>query len=88
MEWRSQVAVVTGGARGLGRATARLLAQRWRRGVRELCRACRCGRSGGCRDCDRGRTGYRDGGRRADAAPVEAIVARALGSSKETSIPT
>ena len=24
MEWRSQVAVVTGGARGLGRATARL----------------------------------------------------------------
>ena len=28
MEWRGQVAVVTGGARGLGRATARLLAQR------------------------------------------------------------
>jgi NAD(P)-dependent dehydrogenase (short-subunit alcohol dehydrogenase family) len=28
MEWRKQVAVVTGGARGLGRATARLLAQR------------------------------------------------------------
>src|SRR6266571_8528457 len=28
MEWREQVAVVTGGARGLGRATARLLAQR------------------------------------------------------------
>src|SRR5947209_17432459 len=28
MEWRNQVAVVTGGARGLGRATARLLAQR------------------------------------------------------------
>ncbi len=28
MEWRDQVAVVTGGARGLGRATARLLAQR------------------------------------------------------------
>jgi NAD(P)-dependent dehydrogenase (short-subunit alcohol dehydrogenase family) len=27
MEWRDQVAVVTGGARGLGRATARLLAQ-------------------------------------------------------------
>ena len=27
-EWRNQVAVVTGGARGLGRATARLLAQR------------------------------------------------------------
>jgi len=26
MEWRNQVAVVTGGARGLGRATARLLA--------------------------------------------------------------
>jgi hypothetical protein len=25
MEWRDQVAVVTGGARGLGRATARLL---------------------------------------------------------------
>jgi 3-oxoacyl-[acyl-carrier protein] reductase len=28
MEWRKQVAVVTGAARGLGRATARLLAQR------------------------------------------------------------
>jgi 3-oxoacyl-[acyl-carrier protein] reductase len=28
MEWRDQVAVVTGGARGLGRATARGLAQR------------------------------------------------------------
>ena len=28
MEWNNQVAVVTGGARGLGRATARLLAQR------------------------------------------------------------
>ena len=28
MEWRDQVAVVTGGARGLGRGTARLLAQR------------------------------------------------------------
>jgi 3-oxoacyl-[acyl-carrier protein] reductase len=28
MEWRNQVAVVTGGARGLGRATAWLLAQR------------------------------------------------------------
>ena len=28
MEWRNQVAVVTGGARGLGRATARLLARR------------------------------------------------------------
>jgi 3-oxoacyl-[acyl-carrier protein] reductase len=28
MEWRNQVAVVTGGSRGLGRATARLLAQR------------------------------------------------------------
>ncbi len=28
MEWRDQVAVVTGGARGLGRATARLLAAR------------------------------------------------------------
>src|SRR5213078_594824 len=28
MEWREQVAVVTGGARGLGRATARLLAGR------------------------------------------------------------
>jgi len=28
MDWRNQVAVVTGAARGLGRATARLLAQR------------------------------------------------------------
>jgi NAD(P)-dependent dehydrogenase (short-subunit alcohol dehydrogenase family) len=28
MEWREQVAVVTGGSRGLGRATARLLARR------------------------------------------------------------
>jgi 3-oxoacyl-[acyl-carrier protein] reductase len=28
MEWHNQVAIVTGGARGLGRATARLLAQR------------------------------------------------------------
>src|SRR5262245_60721726 len=28
MEWRNQVAVVTGGARGIGRVTARLLAQR------------------------------------------------------------
>jgi NAD(P)-dependent dehydrogenase (short-subunit alcohol dehydrogenase family) len=28
LKWRDQVAVVTGGARGLGRATARLLAQR------------------------------------------------------------
>jgi 3-oxoacyl-[acyl-carrier protein] reductase len=28
MEWRNEVAVVTGGARGIGRATARLLAQR------------------------------------------------------------
>jgi NAD(P)-dependent dehydrogenase (short-subunit alcohol dehydrogenase family) len=28
MEWRNQVAVVTGSTRGLGRATARLLAQR------------------------------------------------------------
>jgi 3-oxoacyl-[acyl-carrier protein] reductase len=28
MEWRNQVAVVTGGARGLGRAAARLFAQR------------------------------------------------------------
>jgi 3-oxoacyl-[acyl-carrier protein] reductase len=28
MEWRSQVAVVTGGSRGIGQATARLLAQR------------------------------------------------------------
>ena len=27
-DWRNQVAVVTGGARGIGRATARLLAQR------------------------------------------------------------
>src|SRR5262245_65818337 len=28
MDWRNQVAVVTGGSRGIGRATARLLAQR------------------------------------------------------------
>jgi NAD(P)-dependent dehydrogenase (short-subunit alcohol dehydrogenase family) len=28
MEWRNQIAVVTGGSRGIGRATARLLAQR------------------------------------------------------------
>jgi NAD(P)-dependent dehydrogenase (short-subunit alcohol dehydrogenase family) len=28
MEWRNEVAIVTGGARGIGRATARLLAQR------------------------------------------------------------
>jgi len=28
MEWRNQVAVVTGGSRGIGRATARVLAQR------------------------------------------------------------
>src|SRR5215471_10061329 len=28
MEWRNQTAVVTGGARGLGRATSRLLARR------------------------------------------------------------
>src|SRR6516164_9891777 len=28
MEWRNQTVVVTGGARGLGRATTRLLAQR------------------------------------------------------------
>ena len=28
MEWHNQVAVVTGGSRGIGRATARLLAQR------------------------------------------------------------
>jgi 3-oxoacyl-[acyl-carrier protein] reductase len=28
MEWRNQVAVVTGGSRGIGRAIARLLAQR------------------------------------------------------------
>jgi len=28
MEWRNQVAVVTGGARGIGRGTAQLLAQR------------------------------------------------------------
>jgi len=28
MEWRKQGAVVTGGARGIGRATAQLLAQR------------------------------------------------------------
>ena len=28
MEWRNEVAVVTGGARGIGRTTARLLAQR------------------------------------------------------------
>src|SRR5215831_2291824 len=27
MEWRNEVAVVTGGSRGIGRATARLLAQ-------------------------------------------------------------
>ena len=28
MEWRNQVAVVTGGSRGIGQATARLLSQR------------------------------------------------------------
>jgi NAD(P)-dependent dehydrogenase (short-subunit alcohol dehydrogenase family) len=28
MEWRNQVAVLTGGSRGIGRATVRLLAQR------------------------------------------------------------
>ena len=27
MEWRNQVAVVTGGSRGIGRATARLLSR-------------------------------------------------------------
>ena len=64
MEYRNQVAAVTGGARGLGRATAQLLAQRGAAGVRELCCARRGRRGGGRGDCDRGRTGYRGGGRR------------------------
>ena len=37
MERRNQVAVVTGGARGLGRATCTAPGATWRRGVRELC---------------------------------------------------
>ena len=73
MEYRNQVAAVTGGARGLGRATAQLLAQRGAAGVRELCRARRSRRGGGRGDCDRGRTGYRRGGghRRLGRVPGE-----------------
>src|SRR5262249_16213943 len=72
MEWRNQVAVVTGGARGLGRATARLPARRGapgggpadaaQRPVAEIATA--GGRAMGV------------GADVADAAAVEAMVAR------------
>src|SRR5215470_18257663 len=77
MEYRNQVAAVTGGARGLGRATAQLLAQRGAAGVRELCRARRGRRGGGRGDCDRGRTGYRRGGGHRRLGRVPGDVTRA-----------
>jgi len=62
MAWSNQVAVVTGGARGLGRAAALLLARRGAAVLRELRRARRRGRGSGARD--HGRRRPRDRGRR------------------------
>jgi len=64
MEWRGQVAVVTGGAPRPRPSNGAAPGATGRRSVRELCCPCRCGRGARCRDCDRGRTGYRGGGRR------------------------
>ena len=56
-----------GGDRRLPRDRPRnsaILGATWRRSVRKLCHASRCGRGPGCRDYDGGRTGYRSDGRR------------------------
>ena len=88
MEWRNQVVVVTGGSRGIGGATARLLSQRG---------AAVCVNYAVNSDAAKALVAEitTAGGRAiavaadvADAAAVEAMVARALESSKETSIPT
>jgi NAD(P)-dependent dehydrogenase (short-subunit alcohol dehydrogenase family) len=64
MEWRNQVAVVTGGARGLGRATAGLLAQRGAAVCVNYAVHADAAEAVVAEIATAGRTSYRGGGRR------------------------
>jgi len=88
MEWRNQVAMVTGGARGLRRATARLLAQRGASVCVNYAVHADAAEALVAEIATAGEPAIAVGADVADAAAVEAMVARALESSKETSIPT
>jgi len=88
MEWRNQVAMVTGGARGLRRATARLLAQRGASVCVNYAVHADAAEALVAETATAGEPAIAVGADVADAAAVEAMVARALESSKETSIPT
>src|SRR5262249_44696702 len=77
MQWRDQVAAVTGGARGLGRATARLLAQRGAAVCVNYVAHADAAETLGAEVAAAGGRAIAVAADVGDAAPVEAMIARA-----------